>query len=202
MHRVFQAFIDGLAESSNAERLRAVLAEAGAALDLNCFAYLSMPPRRGDAPELISNYPLAWTDHYLRAHYERVDPVIVEVLTPQSRSSGDKNSRRSVCQSHNARCSTRRRSSGFAVVSRCPSTTPVARWRRSRSPRTNAAQRSSAASSKIGLCCSSWQCTFMLTHAGGCRSIVSSMVSRCRLENSNALNGPRGVNPHGRSGAF
>ena len=81
MHRVFQAFIDGLAESSNAERLRAVLAEAGAALDLNCFAYLSMPPRRGDAPELISNYPLAWTDHYLRAHYERVDPVIVEVLT-------------------------------------------------------------------------------------------------------------------------
>jgi len=39
-----------------------------------------MPSRRGDAPELISNYPVSWTDHYLREHYERVDPVIVEAL--------------------------------------------------------------------------------------------------------------------------
>ena len=68
MHRVFQRFVDGLAASSNAESLRAVLAEAGTALDLSCFAYLSMPPRRGDAPELVSNYPVPWTDHYLREH--------------------------------------------------------------------------------------------------------------------------------------
>ena len=61
MHRVFQAFIDGLAASSDTERLRTVLANAGAALDLSCFAYLSMPSRRGDAPELISNYPVEWT---------------------------------------------------------------------------------------------------------------------------------------------
>ena len=81
MHRMFQRFVDGLAASSNAESLRAVLAEAGAALDLDRFAYLSMPPRRGDAPELISTYPVAWTDHYLREHYERVDPVIVNALT-------------------------------------------------------------------------------------------------------------------------
>lgn len=81
MHRVFQAFIDGLAASGDTERLRTVLADAGAALDLSCFAYLSMPSRRGDAPELISNYPVEWTDHYLREHYERVDPVIVEALT-------------------------------------------------------------------------------------------------------------------------
>jgi LuxR family transcriptional regulator, activator of conjugal transfer of Ti plasmids len=81
MHRVFQAFIDGLAASGDAESLRTVLAEAGAALDLSCFAYLSLPSRRGDTPELISNYPFEWTDHYLREHYERVDPVIVEVLT-------------------------------------------------------------------------------------------------------------------------
>jgi DNA-binding CsgD family transcriptional regulator len=80
MHRVFQAFIDGLAASNDAERFRRVLAEAGAALDLSCFAYLSMPPRRGDLPELISNYPVEWTDHYLREHYERVDPVIVDAL--------------------------------------------------------------------------------------------------------------------------
>src|SRR5579884_158320 len=81
MHRVFQRFVDGLAASSDVEGVRVVLAEAGAALDLNCFAYLSMPARRGDAPELISNYPVAWTDRYLREHYERVDPVIVEALT-------------------------------------------------------------------------------------------------------------------------
>ena len=82
MHRVFQAFIDGLlAASGDIERLRTVLANAGSALDLSVFAYLSMPSRRGDTPELISNYPVDWTDHYLREHYERVDPVIVEALT-------------------------------------------------------------------------------------------------------------------------
>ena len=65
MHRVFQAFIDGLAASGDAERLRTVLAAAGAALDLSCFAYLSMPPRRGDTPELISNYPVGLLDPVL-----------------------------------------------------------------------------------------------------------------------------------------
>ena len=81
MHREFQAFIDGLLASSNAESLRTVLAHAAAALDLNCFAYLSMPSKRGDTPELISNYPETWTDYYLRQHYERLDPVIVGALT-------------------------------------------------------------------------------------------------------------------------
>ena len=81
MHHIFQSFIDGLAAADDAEHLRTVLADAGAALHLSCFAYLSMPSRRGDAPELISNYPVTWTDHYLREHYERVDPVIVEALT-------------------------------------------------------------------------------------------------------------------------
>ena len=66
MHRVFQAFIDGLAASGDAARLRTVLANAGAALDLSCFAYLSLPSRRGDTPELISTYPVKWTDHYLQ----------------------------------------------------------------------------------------------------------------------------------------
>jgi LuxR family transcriptional regulator, activator of conjugal transfer of Ti plasmids len=84
MHRVFQCFIDGLTASGDAESLRAVLAEAGAALDLSCFAYLSLPSRRGDTPELISTYPVKWTNHYLQESYERVDPVIVKVLaTPE-----------------------------------------------------------------------------------------------------------------------
>ena len=80
MHRVFQQFVDGLAASSDAEGLRAVLAEAGAALDLSSFAYLSLPPRRGDLPKLLSTYPVLWTDHYLRQRYERLDPVIVMAL--------------------------------------------------------------------------------------------------------------------------
>ena len=84
MHRVFQTFIDGLAASGDADRLRTVLAEAGAALDLSCFAYLCLSSRKGDAPELISTYPVKWTDHYLRQSYERLDPVIVEALaTPE-----------------------------------------------------------------------------------------------------------------------
>ncbi len=61
-----------------------VLAEAGAALNLSCFAYLSLPSRRGATPELISTYPVKWTDHYLQESYERLDPVIVKALaTPE-----------------------------------------------------------------------------------------------------------------------
>jgi hypothetical protein len=47
MYRVFQAFIDGLTSSRDADNLRTVLAEAAAALDLSCFAYLSLPSRKG-----------------------------------------------------------------------------------------------------------------------------------------------------------
>lgn len=84
MHRVFQTFIDGLAVSGDAESLRRVLSDAAAALDLTCFAYLSLPSRKGDAPKLISTYPIAWTDHYLRERYERLDPVIAGALaTPE-----------------------------------------------------------------------------------------------------------------------
>lgn len=84
MHRIFQAFIDGLATSGDAESLRSVLAEAGAALDLSCFAYLSLSSRKGGAPELISTYPVKWTDHYLQQNYERLDPVIIEAFaTPE-----------------------------------------------------------------------------------------------------------------------
>jgi LuxR family transcriptional activator of conjugal transfer of Ti plasmids len=84
MHRVFQAFFDGLAASGDADSLRTVLAEAGGALDLSCFAYLALPSRRGDAPERISTYPVEWTDYYLRQSYEQLDPVVVKALaTPE-----------------------------------------------------------------------------------------------------------------------
>ena len=76
MHHLFQSFIDGLADSTDAADLRKTMARAGAALDLNCFAYLALPYRRGDKPQLISTYPTKWTDHYLRNRYDKVDPVI------------------------------------------------------------------------------------------------------------------------------
>lgn len=80
MHRLFQAFIDGLADSVTAEDLHRVLGRASAALNLSCFAYLSLPASRHQRPTLISNYPVTWTDHYLQQHYETVDPVISKAL--------------------------------------------------------------------------------------------------------------------------
>ena len=80
MHQIFQTFIDRLSSAADPEAFRCAMSEATAALELPCFAYLSMPARRGENPRLISNYPSAWTAHYLQNHYERFDPVIVQAL--------------------------------------------------------------------------------------------------------------------------
>ncbi|MDE2111801.1 MAG: LuxR family transcriptional regulator [Alphaproteobacteria bacterium] len=77
MQRVFQRFVDRLNESYDREGFHQAMAETAIAFDLPCFAYLTMPRRRKAGPELISNYPLPWTDYYLKAHYEKLDPVIV-----------------------------------------------------------------------------------------------------------------------------
>jgi hypothetical protein len=79
MHRIFQRFIDRLSESVNLDSFRDTMAEVGIALDLQYFAYLSLPYRRGDIPRLISTYPSDWTTYYLRNHYEHLDPVIIQV---------------------------------------------------------------------------------------------------------------------------
>ncbi|MDH2398395.1 LuxR family transcriptional regulator [Bradyrhizobium sp. SSUT18] len=80
MHRIFQSFIDHLLSARNPEALREAMAEAIAALDLPCFAYLSIPGELGAQPRLISTYPASWTEHYLERHYERCDPVIERVI--------------------------------------------------------------------------------------------------------------------------
>jgi LuxR family transcriptional regulator, activator of conjugal transfer of Ti plasmids len=80
MHHIFQSFIDNLSSASDTEALSASMVEAAAALDLTCFAYLSIAPRLGSAPQLISNYPSAWTAHYLQNRYERFDPIILRAL--------------------------------------------------------------------------------------------------------------------------
>jgi len=69
MHRIFQRFIDGLAESGDLVALRNCMAEAAAALDLQCFAYLSLSRQPGDKPQYITTYPPTWTTHYLQNHY-------------------------------------------------------------------------------------------------------------------------------------
>lgn len=80
MHRIFQRFIDHLAQSADRTDFRDSLAEVATALDLNCFAYLSLPGQTGGKPLHITTYPIDWTAHYLRKHYERMDPVIRQAL--------------------------------------------------------------------------------------------------------------------------
>jgi LuxR family transcriptional regulator, activator of conjugal transfer of Ti plasmids len=80
MHRIFQTFIDSLAESTDVGALRSGMTEAALALELNCFAYLSLPDQPNTKPQHITTYPPNWTAHYLRNHYERLDPVIAEAL--------------------------------------------------------------------------------------------------------------------------
>lgn len=56
------------------------MADTAGALDLCCFAYLSLARRPDVAPILVSNYPSKWTSYYLRMRYERLDPVIARAL--------------------------------------------------------------------------------------------------------------------------
>ena len=80
MRRVFQAFADQLVASNSPHHFRQGMADATAALNLCCFAYLALPRGKRTKPLLISNYPLAWTSHYIKNHYERFDPVITQTL--------------------------------------------------------------------------------------------------------------------------
>ena len=76
MHHVFQKFVNQLSESHDDDAMRKVMADAAAAFDLQCFAYLLMPRDSKTPAALISSYPVPWTDHYLKEHYEQLDPVI------------------------------------------------------------------------------------------------------------------------------
>jgi LuxR family transcriptional regulator, activator of conjugal transfer of Ti plasmids len=76
MDRVFRTFIDALHANADVAALGTAMTGIAAALDLGAFAYL-FAGRRSDAEvKLISNYPAAWTSHYLARRYEEIDPVI------------------------------------------------------------------------------------------------------------------------------
>jgi LuxR family transcriptional regulator, activator of conjugal transfer of Ti plasmids len=81
MHRIFQAFINRLADSADLAALRTSMASVAATFDLNYFAYLSVPIRLNAEPQIIATYPSSWTTHYLQNHYERLDPVIALALS-------------------------------------------------------------------------------------------------------------------------
>jgi LuxR family transcriptional activator of conjugal transfer of Ti plasmids len=80
MHRIFQRFVEELANASDNGSFAAAMSHAASALDLSCFAYLSVTRIKTTPPQLLSNYPLSWTEHYLRSHYELIDPVILRAL--------------------------------------------------------------------------------------------------------------------------
>lgn len=76
MHHVFQRFVERLNDSREPDAFQKAMAEAAAAFELPCFAYLRMPRDNRALAALISTYPVGWTDRYLDIHYERLDPVI------------------------------------------------------------------------------------------------------------------------------
>ena len=80
MHRVFQRFIDRLSNAEDDANFSEALAVVATALDLSCFAYLALPSRLRTRPLVISTYPANWVAHYVRNHYERLDPVIMQAL--------------------------------------------------------------------------------------------------------------------------
>lgn len=76
MDRVFQTFIDSLYSNADVPALATAMTGITAALDLGIFAYLFAGRQSNEEVKLISNYPTAWTSHYLANAYEEIDPVI------------------------------------------------------------------------------------------------------------------------------
>ena len=81
MDQIYLRFLRRLTESHEPDAFQRAMVEAAQAFDLSCFAYLRMPRDGKSLAALISNYPLAWTDHYLARHFEKIDPVIRRALT-------------------------------------------------------------------------------------------------------------------------
>jgi hypothetical protein len=60
MHRIFQNFIDLLANADNAADFEQAMRATATDLELSCFAYLALPSKIESKPRLISNYPEGW----------------------------------------------------------------------------------------------------------------------------------------------
>lgn len=89
MRDVFQRFVDRIVAQPDSGALGDALAEALETLDIESYAYLLIAARPVATAYLISNYPAAWTTHYMAKSYQATDPVIVEAQRrPRSFSWG------------------------------------------------------------------------------------------------------------------
>jgi LuxR family transcriptional regulator, activator of conjugal transfer of Ti plasmids len=78
--KALHRFAGQLVAAKGREDLRQVMARLAESFDLHSFAYLV---RTDTKTILISTYAAEWTAHYLRRHYESVDPVIVQAARRQ-----------------------------------------------------------------------------------------------------------------------
>ena len=76
MDRTFRMFVDALNGNPDVTALRSAMIDIAAAFELDHFAYLFVPHQAETGAKLISNYPDAWTQHYLAEGYQHLDPVI------------------------------------------------------------------------------------------------------------------------------
>ena len=76
MDRIFRTFVDTLNGNPDITGLRSAMIDIAAAFGLDRFAYLFVPHHVDAGAKLISNYPDAWTQHYLAEGYQHLDPVI------------------------------------------------------------------------------------------------------------------------------
>ncbi|MCK1487836.1 hypothetical protein IVB25_35465 [Bradyrhizobium sp. 193] len=56
MDLIFQRFAERLTESTHEDAAQQSMAEVAAALELSCYAYLTIPRAPGCAPKLMSTY--------------------------------------------------------------------------------------------------------------------------------------------------
>lgn len=80
MDHVFRAFADSLYGNTDIRTLGSAMAEIAEAFDLGAYAYLYAARQPNAEVKLISNYPTAWTSHYLANRFEEIDPVIDRVV--------------------------------------------------------------------------------------------------------------------------
>jgi len=76
MDRIFRVFVDSLRSNADLPALKTAMTDIVSALDLGVFAYLFEDHQFDAGVKLISNYPIAWTSHYLANGYQEIDPVI------------------------------------------------------------------------------------------------------------------------------
>ncbi|WP_456705045.1 helix-turn-helix transcriptional regulator [Bradyrhizobium sp. USDA 4449] len=80
MHRVFQRYVDLLSKAGGVEEFTQAMSTTVTALDLPCFAYIALAHGSDTQPLVISTYPRSWVAHYLKNHYERIDPVVKKAV--------------------------------------------------------------------------------------------------------------------------